>query len=255
MKYLFIPIILIILLGCSKDNLNELDSMFNQKKILKKIVRSDGFVTHEYTYNNDDLLESFTLNNEFRDFKQVKTYFYSNDTIIQNEKKYLNGDLWNNRNIKRYPISDDISRTEYLLSGGGMSHFSIDYYGFCGIEEIVTFWADNEFRNRKTISYDNDCNKFKMQDLAVSVNYIQEYITDNKSRRDNKNLGIFHESIYKRNYGNIIYYNFYTETMNGRNDVQKNKYTYEYDDLDNPIKLTKELLNIDVVYTYTYEYY
>jgi hypothetical protein len=255
MKTLFIPIILIILLGCSKDDLNELNSNLNQKKILKKIVRSDGFVTHEYTYNKDDLLESFTLYNEFIDFKQVKTYFYSSDTIIQNEKKYLNGDLWHNRNIKKYPISNNISRTDYLLSGGGMSHFSIDYYGSCGIEEIETFWSDNKFRDRITMSYNNDCNKFKMEDLAGSINYIQEYTTDNKSRGDNKDLGIFHESIYNRNYGNIIYYNFYTETMNGRNVVQKNKYTYEYDDLDNPIKLTKELLHFDAVYTYTYEYY
>ena len=251
MKNLFIPFVLIILLGCSKD---DLDTNLNQKKLLKRIVRSDGFVTHQYTYNNDDLLESFILNNEFRVFIQVKTFSYSNDTIIENEKSFIKSGLRSNKDMKTYPLSNNISRTDYF-SKGEMYLYSMSYYEPCGIKKRETFYADNKFRNGVIFNYNNDCSEFKVEDFDGPVNYIQEYITDTKSRGDNKNLGIFHSSIYKRNYGNIIYYNYYTETIDGRNDVQKNKYTYEYDDLDNPIKLTKELLHWDVVYTYTYEYY
>lgn len=253
MKHLFIPIIMLFFLGCSEEELNE--ASLSSKKLLKSIVRSDGFVTHKYTYNNADLLESFTLNNEFRDYKQVKTYAYFNDTIIENEKAYLNGDLVNTKYLKHYPLSNNQSRTDYLFSGGELSHYSISYYGSCGVERIETFWNDNKLRETRKLNYNNDCSRFKMEELTGSINYIQEYITDIKNRGGNKNLGIFHQSTFKKNFGNIIFYNYYTETANGRNDVQKNKYTYEYDDLDNPIKLTKEYLHLNCPdYTYTYYY-
>jgi hypothetical protein len=120
-----------------------------------------------------------------------------------------------------------------------LSFYSIHYYGSCGIERIETFWASNKLRDTKYSNYNNDCSKCKMENGCVGINYVQEYITDIKSRGDNKDLGIFQEAIYKRNLGNIIYFDNYAETLNGRVEGSKIKYTYEYDDLDNPIKLTK----------------
>lgn len=124
-------------------------------------------MTHEYNYNNDDLLDLFTRNIESiasigNDRSSVKTFLYSNDTIITKDESFVGGVLLKTSIRKKIDYTSKELRFDFINGlTGELNFYSINYYGIFGISNAECYYPDNKLRNTRVFNYNNDCNHFK----------------------------------------------------------------------------------------------
>ncbi len=211
LRYLF-PILIAIVCSCTKTQ-----DVAEPYGLIKRII-SDGYITDEYRYNCDNLIDEVHSTTFYRKF------YYDSDNRLIKEEIAVNPDMLSS-SMPATMNHDFVDPKET-----GISMYLIYRYGSTGnLTRTLAYVSSNgkfEFRSMRTFEYDNNkVSKILLHDSDSTVTQFITYSYD-------KNGNVSEEVGYS-----------YLFIPAGSEPIHLYKANFEYDAFQNPFKIFSQTVN------------